>query len=226
MDLDTPNLRYRRTIDGKKTDIGSTDDEAAKYIQNADGDYGLARAEAEYALDEFPALADRIDELAKKKAVVGEIQEEVQGHLYEVDIPDSAVDNMLDWDAPLSKQPEVKEKLMQGLRHSEKTDQRETVGVSGTMARPSWGALADDIAELETDDILFSGERLYRMLTHPDVMGFSQQEASEYLNSLSIKGIKYYDAASRGKGKGTRNLVVFDEDIIEIIKRNEEELKP
>ncbi|RLD03024.1 MAG: hypothetical protein DRI65_13765, partial [Chloroflexota bacterium] len=50
------------------------------------------------------------------------------------------------------------------------------------------------------------------------------KNASELLNSLGIKGIKYYDGGSRKKGKGTRNLVVFDESIIEITSRNDKPL--
>ena len=59
----------------------------------------------------------------------------------------------------------------------------------------------------------------------PKGSGNAQQEASEYLNSLGIKGIKYFDQASRGAGEGTRNLVVFDDSIIKTLSRNGEKIE-
>jgi len=51
-----------------------------------------------------------------------------------------------------------------------------------------------------------------------------QQAASEYLNSLGIPGIKYFDGDSRAAGQGTRNYVVFDEKNITALERNGESL--
>jgi hypothetical protein len=43
--------------------------------------------------------------------------------------------------------------------------------------------------------------------------------ASKALNEAGIPGIKYLDAGSRGKGDGSRNYVVFDENLINIVKK-------
>ena len=58
------------------------------------------------------------------------------------------------------------------------------------------------------------GEGFYRLLE--DRLG-SDQAASEYLNSIGIKGIKYLDGTSRGAGDGSYNYVIFDDAAVEIL---------
>lgn len=43
-----------------------------------------------------------------------------------------------------------------------------------------------------------------------------QEQASRYLASIGIPGIKYLDGGSRGKGEGTFNYVLFDESLVKI----------
>jgi hypothetical protein len=45
------------------------------------------------------------------------------------------------------------------------------------------------------------------------------QYAAQALKNAGFPGIRYLDAGSRGAGDGTRNYVVFDENIIEIVKK-------
>jgi hypothetical protein len=113
------------------------------------------------------------------------------GNLYELDLPDETIDKMLDWDKPLSEQPESVRK-----------------------------ALAADIRDLHLDSS--SGERLYRELAR--VYG-GDAEASAAMAELGIPGIKYLDGTSRSAGEGTRNFVVFDEQYITPLKRNNEPIK-
>jgi hypothetical protein len=52
------------------------------------------------------------------------------------------------------------------------------------------------------------------------IYGGDKVAASDDLRkSLGIPGIKYLDQGSRGAGQGTRNFVVFDENIPKILKR-------
>ena len=51
--------------------------------------------------------------------------------------------------------------------------------------------------------------------------GVTAQEASDVLRKASIPGIKYLDQGSRLAGKGTRNYVVFDPNIVEFLKKYE-----
>jgi len=45
------------------------------------------------------------------------------------------------------------------------------------------------------------------------------KEASEAFRQAGIPGIKYLDQVSRGAGKGSRNYVVFDDKLVDIVKK-------
>jgi hypothetical protein len=64
----------------------------------------------------------------------------------------------------------------------------------------------------------WNGNDLYKNLV--DEYG-GEKQASEYLNSIGIPGIRYLDGTSRNKGEGTYNYVVFDENLIKILDKND-----
>jgi hypothetical protein len=149
------------------------------------------------------------------------------GNLYEVDLPDEQIEKMLDWDAPLSEQPEEIKKILKDL--PKPSDEYEIGRGAGTMGYQLYdkktGYLNTDYnfkTEQEARDFLDN-------MTGGDYLsggnhGPMQREVSEQLRELGIPGIKYFDGDSRAAGEGTRNFVVFDEDLMTILKRNGEEL--
>ena len=164
----------------------------------------IAKARKSYAewgsVEDF----DRVIDEAKPSLSVGETS------LYEVDIPDSAVEKMLDWDAPLSEQPESVQRALAEL------------------------AAADDplLKELFADGVptealgVFGnskGGQIYNTLAE---QSGGSAALSAKLNELGIPGIKYFDGNSRSAGEGTRNLVVFDENLVNVVSRNGERLTP
>ena len=108
------------------------------------------------------------------------------GYVYTVDLPDEQIAKMLDWDAPLSEQPEAVRKAL------------ETPELSGWLAKPT--ARGRDFASVLE-------------------MKKGEAGASEYLRSLGIPGIKYFDGGSRTAGQGTRNFVVFDDKLLKILSK-------
>lgn len=158
-----------------------------------------------------------------------------EGSLYEVDIPDDQIAKMLDWDAPLSEQKSLVRRLgheKQVSRYLEIDDRLSELMNSGGLDSPEWERLTAEAQNIRRDigySPLETGEDLYRRFSNeggsplPNEAG--QQAASEALNQLGIPGIKYWDGGSRAAGDGTRNYVVFDEDIMTIIKRNQESLR-
>ena len=67
-----------------------------------------------------------------------------------------------------------------------------------------------------------TGEQIYARLTQE--MG-SQQAASDYLNSIGIRGIRYLDQGSRKEGKGTSNFVIFDPTDVKILEKNSQKVE-
>ena len=129
--------------------------------------------------------------IAELDAMKGQqITNELPGSLYKVDLPDEHIAKMLDWDKPLSQQSEAVRQAAQEL---------------GVDMEKAYGGIGG------------SGENLYKAAG----MQFeSPSQASAWLNERGILGIQYLDQASRGAGEGTRNYVVFSDEIPQILERN------
>ena len=111
------------------------------------------------------------------------------GALYEVNI-NADPEDMLDWDKPLSEQPESVRAALENLRRT-------------------WTTGAADP----------SGNLIYNSLKE-NLGGANQgQAASEALGKSGIPGIKYLDGGSRAAGEGSSNYVVFDDALIELLKK-------
>jgi hypothetical protein len=127
------------------------------------------------------------------------------GNLYKVDIPDEYIPNMLDWDKPLTQQSsEVRKALAQYMDGSD------------TFISPVKGSLYNP-----------TGKQIYEAITK-DTDAFSgkgSKIASEQLNQLGIKGIRYLDEGSRVAGKGTSNYVVFDPTDVKILEKNSQKVE-
>jgi len=123
-----------------------------------------------------------------------------KGQLYEVTIPDD--DTMLDWDKPLSEQPEGVKKALAPLL--------EKLRAGAEEQNPAYRTLPDVLRRIE--DGTATGEAIYAWA------GSDPKRASEYLKSIGIPGLRYLDGTSRGKGEGHHNYVVFDDAQIAIDK--------
>ena len=125
---------------------------------------------------------------------------QIPGAFYEVDLPDDQIAKMLDWNKPLSNQPEyIKQQLLDLIEYE---------------GLPEY--LRKDIIN---ERGLNTGSRVYSELVK--TLG-SDRAASDALRQSSITGIRYLDEGSRGTGEGTSNFVVFpgNEDLLTILKRN------
>jgi hypothetical protein len=129
------------------------------------------------------------------------------GNLYKVDLPDEHIAKMLDWDKPLSQQPELVGALEKvGIFSGRKTmgplgDQWEAhVGPGGTLmnTNQTGGGLVGAFSSDSHSRALFSDD----------------------LRKAGIPGIRYLDGGSRGAGAGTSNYVVFDDKLPKILERN------
>jgi hypothetical protein len=115
------------------------------------------------------------------------------GSLYQVQI-NADPSQLLDWDAPLSAQPLT---ARQGLTNY--LDQGYGQGFFDDYVRQNPDAGLRDIRG-NFDDL-------------------SPADMSRELLSRGIPGIQYLDAGSRAAGDGSRNFVIFDDSIVDILKR-------
>ena len=141
------------------------------------------------------------------------------GRMYEVNI-NADPEHFLDWDKPLSEQPELAQKLgwtpeeIAAFHKSRSTDTDNLLSAlqgngSYTPAtelslngRPPLTATGADIAK---------GNSVFDR-------GSDVGKAAN-LRDAGIPGIKYLDQGSRAAGEGSRNYVVFDDSLINIIRK-------
>jgi hypothetical protein len=135
------------------------------------------------------------------------LSEKGKGNLYKVDIPDEHIPYMLDWDKPLHEQSSEVKKALETLIQN-----------PNTLGEKPW-TFKDAIETLEAaphtreiPSLNLSGSEIYKMLGTSHKVGNKakgQAEASDILNSLGIKGIRYSDA-------GSRPANIFDEEMIRL----------
>jgi hypothetical protein len=120
------------------------------------------------------------------------------GNLYKVDIPDADIPNMLDWDKPLSQQPNV----LQAIQNlSTRTDLPKGF---------------DKAIEKALQDKFFDGQDLYYELTK---VYKDPAKLSQIMEESGFTGIRYLDEGSRKTG-GTSNFVVFEPSTVKILEQN------
>ena len=139
------------------------------------------------------------------------------GNLYHVEVPEDS--SLLDWDKPLSEQPEAVKKALDNVKA-----ELESKGVLDAYL---------DHANADWEDL--TGKELYRLLKKASMddaisengpgvgsamqRGKDDEAVSKYLHNEGLNGIKYLDGSSRSKGEGNYNYVVFDDNAVKIIDR-------
>ena len=137
--------------------------------------------------DEYQKALDKVE----RKGLKGD------GQLYRLEVPENDV--LLDWDKPLSQQPEKVKAAIQEIAAELTPEDVKQLGSNTDML------LSNEI----------TGQQLYAMLAWlPSVD--SERAASMLLLKHGIPGLRYLDQGSRRAGKGTHNFVIWDEDAISI----------
>jgi N12 class adenine-specific DNA methylase len=115
---------------------------------------------------------------------------EGRGQLYHAEIPEDS--DLLDWDKPLSEQPEKVRKAIKERAPFEALD-----FMSGWDIYDAASAYS-------------ASEKAGRYV----VDGKDPQAGSALLNSIGIPGLRYLDGNSRRDGKGSHNYVIWDEALL------------
>ena len=137
------------------------------------------------------------------------------GALYEVVI-NANPDDFLDWDKPLSQQPQaLKDYLAKAdLSHLPEGGRlRRTIEAyrknPGDWVPPPGASIPEPM-----------GHQVYDALTEYGGGAARNAALTKAMLDAGIPGVKYLDAGSRSQGDGSRNYVVFDENLVRIVKRN------
>jgi hypothetical protein len=123
------------------------------------------------------------------------------GHMYEVDIHANP-EHLLDWDAPIVKQSPIIQEFTRSIKPADPNTR------SGALVRKFQEGSEQSHYPLTGAQLLANLERER-----------SSPQASDILKEAGIPGVKYLDQNSRGSGEGTSNYVVFDPNLIEILRR-------
>lgn len=225
---------YRKTLQGgplgmkvaeaAQKALGTTYDEAASSSAFIDGVRGVAgqgedavrnailKTAKRMSASQWPGdqrLANRVRALADNSAVVKAVNEEAAGSLYSVDLPDSVIARMLDWDKPLSQQPEAVREALYSVAPGRYVND---AAMGRKFISPPDAHMIGGAAYARTGRLLGGGDA----------------QASDALRQAGIPGIRYLDGDSRSAGSGTSNFVVFPggESALRILERNGVPVQP
>ncbi|MFN8996550.1 MAG: hypothetical protein ACK5X3_23205 [Pseudomonadota bacterium] len=168
--------------------------------------------------EEHAAIAEAARNLSKSGK--WEIGTAPNGTMYEVRL-NTTPDRLLDWDAPLSGKNAIRSTI-------EELGQQYLNAGSAEVRNLARNAL------LAAKNENLTGAGVYNQLTQLANAGGAIGEhlgplsppirsgpsvASTTLREAGIDGIQYLDAGSRAAGDGTRNYVMFDDSLIDILRR-------
>lgn len=143
---------------------------------------------------------DRLSYIEEADKLAVATQKKPGGHMYEVAIH-ATPDQFLDWDKPLSQQSEAVRKALSEVR--------------AAQSRPE--IPADATGQDAWKRVMRSG--LYDTEGRQKQLPEMAASSSDFLREAGIPGIRYLDQGSRGAGQGTSNYVVFDPNLIEILRK-------
>lgn len=168
------------------------------------------------------------------------LPEPSKGHMYEVGLRANP-ERMLDWDKPISSQPHISRGLsqyvnemggQQRLQQYAKELEAKRAAEEAQFAKDwesdkpldlssfdqkytSKEALSDLLNDIRKGRSV-TGKDFYRSLAPNE---YDYKGATETAKRLGIPGIQYLDQGSRMAGEGSRNYVMFDPSLIDIMRR-------
>jgi hypothetical protein len=177
----------------------------------------------------FPSVQDQLaTEIDLANRYGSQLQVKPTGvspQLYTIDLPDEQIARMLDYDKPLSQQPDIVKRINPqslGLTYKQlENGNHAFVNSEGKIiGNLQKGGTQESFTKNWTEDVLRgTGSDLYRQLGQGMEGG---PKVSSALRQAGIPGIRYLDGGSRGAGQGTSNFVIFpgEEELLRILSVN------
>ena len=141
------------------------------------------------------------------------------GRMYEVRI-NADPEDFLDWDKPLSQQSEKVRAIVGQAVAVDNVDVRQVPGgwqvfVNDKPASVPYGRKQDADARVaggvRTSNVTNATNNVSDIARDPALV--------EQLREAGIHGVRYLDQGSRTAGEGSRNYVVFDDALVEILRK-------
>jgi hypothetical protein len=182
---------------------------AQSLLSNSGNDVDLAIENAKKEIDRLKSLDLTPETGSSKRESLISLQEEKiaeltklkntgqmsKGSMYEVNIA-ATPDEFIDWDLPLDEQSE---------------------SVMNALNKTDWYKYAEEGAYEAAGN---RGDNPYGMDLVRWLEEDGAEDAAQMLKDAGIKGVQYADAQTRfGKGPKTKNYVVYDDKLIDIIKK-------
>jgi hypothetical protein len=204
-------------------------DRAVRNLERATSDPELGDMMADIYRSDIAEVDAKIAELQPLRG--GWFSTKPGGRMYEVNV-NANPEDFLDWDRPLSEQSaNVRDALANvdvRAGNMSAKDRAETISAA-LSGDPRLAHLLRDRTINATGDVVYKGmsDTLGAMdwpvgadaAMRRQFYGQGAANASEALRKAGIPGIRYLDAGSRGAGDGTRNYVIFDENLINIVRK-------
>lgn len=192
-------------VGGQPPDLKQPDHWMAMALDAAHGDKAKAVADLRRDLrsqfpDNRPAIEDAIRRIEGGNIPSQLPQVSDRGRMYEVRI-NADPEHFLDWDKPLSQQPEAARRVLEREMQS-----------SLDPTRDQMRALMGDAPIPKLDPNVATPHDVIKNRRAPG-------RIEDALKAEGIPGIKYLDQGSRDAGAGSRNYVVFDDALISIVRK-------
>lgn len=202
-----------------------------------------ALAGAKQRLQRLLDSGDVVEAKTQEQVVKALESGKLGGNLYKVDIPDEHIPMMMDYDKPIKDQPEILSKVRGLIKDPDilqTFDKNVESGITGANVYANYIPTGIDKFDLfkQRDQLLnkymtkdMGMSEAVKTMNAEDKLAFNEiaqkiddlknkpKIVSKVLNEAGIKGIKYLDQGSRGKG-GTSNFVVFEPSDVKILEEN------
>lgn len=196
---------YRDQLSGRPVNIPSYDSPhfqqsvqeaiANNAVQVAGKDVELAKRSLASKIDGYPANSSARNDYQAALDMLHENPSKFAGRMYEVNISADPA-HFLDWDKPLSAQP---------------------ASVMDVLKLPSQAQRLNQSLIAKGHPEMTAGSAYTEIRNAGPDRG--QAWLSNNLRDAGIPGIKYLDQGSRNAGDGSRNYVVFNDKLIDIMRK-------